>query len=146
MDSSSKNNLDPKIGPKIGLIFFLSEYSCVIYHWNQKNMLILKMNVKLALFLTFSCYFMESRCIKMKKFRIFYQIFAQKLSISLSCNIRRVKISRDIKNAGNRTMLLFIYFIYIYVCVCVYIYIFFEAVVIMILLLLYIYIYIYIDR
>ena len=144
MDSSSKSNLDPKIGPKIGLIFFLSEYSCVIYHWNQKNMLILKMNVKLALFLTFSCYFMESRCIKMKKFRIFYQIFAQKLSISLSCNTRRVKISRGIKNAGNRTMLLFIYFIYIYVRVCVYIYLLRSCCYNDTVIVIYIYIYIYI--
>ena len=130
---------------------------CVIYHWNQKNMLILKMNVKLALFLTFSCYFMESRCIKMKKFRIFYQKFAQNLSISLSCNTRRVKISRGIKNAGNRTMLLFIYFIYIYyiyiyiyIYVCVYIHLLrsccYNNTVIVIYIYKYIYIYIYIYR
>ena len=55
--SRGKNSLEPKIGSKKK--FFLNEYSCAIYHWNQKNMLILKMNVTLALILTF-CYFMKS--------------------------------------------------------------------------------------
>ena len=46
--SRGKISLDPKIGPKTSY-FFLSEYS-VIYHWTQKNMVILKMNLTLSLF------------------------------------------------------------------------------------------------
>ena len=66
--------LDPKIGPKIWLFFFRN-IVCNI-------MLILKINVTLALFLIFSCYFMKSMCIKMKEFRV----FEQNLSICLSYN------------------------------------------------------------
>ena len=59
-----------KLGPKNDF-FFLSKCSCVIYHWNQKIMLLSKVNVTLTLFLTFSCYFIESMGINLKKFRVF---------------------------------------------------------------------------
>ena len=81
MVSRGKNWLTPKIGPKKWLIFFLSEYTCVIYHWNQKIMLLSKMNVTLTLFFIFSCYFIKPMGIKMKKFRIFIKKFGQKLSV-----------------------------------------------------------------
>ena len=81
-----KNSKDPKIEPKKRLTFFLSKFSSVMYNWNQNIVPILKINVTLPL-LTFSCYFMKSMCIKMKKFGIFYQNISWKLSVCLSYNV-----------------------------------------------------------
>ena len=81
-----KNSKDPKIEPKKWLTFFLSKFSSVMYNWNQNIVPILKINVTLPL-LTFSCYFMKSMCIKMKKFGIFYQNISWKLSVCLSYNV-----------------------------------------------------------
>ena len=77
-----------KSSPKNDLLFF-SPNLVVMYNWNQNIVLILKINVTLTLLLTltFSCYFMKSMCIKMKKFGIFYQKFSWKLSICLSYNV-----------------------------------------------------------
>ena len=86
MVSRGKNCSDPKSGPeKVPYFFSLQIYLCYIL-LEPENMLISKMNVTLALFLMFSCYFMKSMDIKMEKFRIFYKKFALKLSIGLSYN------------------------------------------------------------
>ena len=73
-----------KLSPQKWLTYFPSKYNSVMYNWNQNSVLTLKMNVTLALLLTFSYYFMKSICIKMKKFGIIYQKFAPKLRICLS--------------------------------------------------------------